>query len=631
MLLRFSLLSALCALGAVQAASASAKVDVDVKTDNAVRRAREVMMASPEAAYWLAVRMKNEADLEPKGNRRDIKLGKAFSIAAEAKYRQLQPKLAQSLADRAYSLAVKTGDIQTQGDALLTRGSMNYDAGDMAGAMTSYLSAMSRFQKVDNDRSQSIALQYLAQVYKEAADYNRADHYFREAAEVYSSDPTLNFSLLDNRALTFATSGRSDAALRISYKALQIARSLNTWKFEHHVLVNMVLYQVSLGKIAEAEATLSRAKRLAAANGASMSDTMVEAMAEVAFAKKDYQLAKILLERSISWPASARSKNATFQDFDLAYRVYKAVREPGKALDYLERVHKTRERALRDTLSARASLMAARFDFANQELRIEKLKAREMRRGIEHDRSIFLWLGALVVVVIGALSAILVILGRNRGVMRRKNKALAIALAEVRDSQAAQMEATRLAETDALTGLPNRRYLSDKLGPDIERDLEDGMQCSVMLLDLDRFKPINDIHGHDAGDAVLVEVAVRLRSIIADYGARAVRLGGDEFMVVVTAQKGDHVPTEVARRLINRLGAPYTFGDLEVNIGTSIGIARKPADGVRLQQILRAADLAMYEAKRAGRETYRFYNDGMIGSEADEPDSDLGLRLASRR
>lgn len=630
MLLRLSLLSAFCALGAVQAVPASAKVDVDVTTDNAVRTARKVMMADPEAAYWLAVRMKNEADRESEGNRRDIKLAKAFSIAAEAKYRQLQPKLAKSLIDRAFSLAVKTGDSQTQGDALLTMGSMKFDVGDMAGAMTNYSAAMTRFQTVDNDRSQSIALQYLGQVYKEAADYERADHYFREAAEVYSSDPTLNFSLLDNRALTFATSGRSDAALRTSYKALDIARGLKTWQFEHHVLVNMVLYQVSLGKLAEAEATLSRVTRLSAINGAPPSDTMIEAMAELAFAKKDYGRARILLERSIAWPSSARSKNASFQDFDLAYRVYKAVNEPGKALYYLERVHKTRERALRDTLSARASLMAARFDFANQELRIEKLKARDLRRGIEHDRSIFLWLGALVVVVIGALCLILVILGRNRGVMRRKNEDLAVALTEVRDSQAAQMEATRLAETDALTGLPNRRYLSDKLGPDIERDLEDGMQCSVMLLDLDRFKPINDIHGHDAGDAVLVEVAVRLRSIIADYGAKAVRLGGDEFMVVVTAEKGDHVPTEVALRLINRLGAPYQFGDLEVNIGTSIGIARKPADGVRLQQILRAADLAMYEAKRAGRETYRFYNDGMIGSDAGEPDPDLGLRLASR-
>nr|WP_246429591.1 EAL domain-containing protein [Prosthecomicrobium pneumaticum] len=197
------------------------------------------------------------------------------------------------------------------------------------------------------------------------------------------------------------------------------------------------------------------------------------------------------------------------------------------------------------------------------------------------------------------------------------------------ETRAAQKQAQSLARHDALTGLPNRRVFSVELQAAVARSLGEGISYAVMLLDLDRFKPVNDIQGHAVGDTVLCEVARRLREIVRREDTVA-RLGGDEFAVVAAADGGD--PREGVMRLASRLIAairePIAIGDGAVEVGASIGIAWCPADGRDAESLLRAADIAMYRAKRDGRSTYRFFEQSMDEELRDRAALEADLRKA---
>jgi diguanylate cyclase (GGDEF)-like protein len=132
-------------------------------------------------------------------------------------------------------------------------------------------------------------------------------------------------------------------------------------------------------------------------------------------------------------------------------------------------------------------------------------------------------------------------------------------------------------------------------------------ECAVLLIDLDLFKPVNDVHGHAVGDAVLIEVASRLTNVIGTRGTVA-RMGGDEFACIIPFTVGSDVPTRTAGNLIRSLAEPIFVEATRVQIGSTIGITRAPHDGTTPTDLLHGADLAMYEGKRKGRGAYRFFD-----------------------
>jgi len=184
----------------------------------------------------------------------------------------------------------------------------------------------------------------------------------------------------------------------------------------------------------------------------------------------------------------------------------------------------------------------------------------------------------------------------------RRSVELAHAIAE---REAAEARANALARHDPLTGLANRRVLQAEL-PSLVAQSHSRDRCAVFAIDLDHFKPINDAFGHEAGDAVLVEVAARLNQIVSDDGIVA-RVGGDEFVLAMPHECDADALGRTARRIIRTLSAPYHRGGRRFEIGASIGISRAPDDATVAEELLRAADVAMYDAKRAGRSTYRFF------------------------
>jgi len=197
-------------------------------------------------------------------------------------------------------------------------------------------------------------------------------------------------------------------------------------------------------------------------------------------------------------------------------------------------------------------------------------------------------------------------------------------LATLRDlsaQQAAEHRIRRMAEFDALTGLPNRSLFRDRLGQALLRAERHGRRMALMFLDLDQFKHINDSLGHDAGDRLLQHVAATLGAALRSNDSVArpgedepftvARLGGDEFTVIVEDLADQEDARRIAERLQQALQVPFLLGTNELVVTTSIGITVYPDDRCTAEDLLKHADLAMYRAKDAGRNAVQFYSGEM--------------------
>jgi diguanylate cyclase (GGDEF)-like protein/PAS domain S-box-containing protein len=162
-----------------------------------------------------------------------------------------------------------------------------------------------------------------------------------------------------------------------------------------------------------------------------------------------------------------------------------------------------------------------------------------------------------------------------------------------------------LAHHDALTGLPNRRLLDDRIAQAFAAARRSRERVALMLLDLDRFKPVNDTYGHEAGDSVLKTVAARLKGCVRESDTVA-RVGGDEFVVMLPMRAAQDA-VRVADKILAALAEPIRIADNEVQVGVSIGISVFPEDAVDKEELLKYADRAMYHVKAAGRNSYSFY------------------------
>ncbi|MDX1588580.1 MAG: diguanylate cyclase [Oleiphilaceae bacterium] len=185
-----------------------------------------------------------------------------------------------------------------------------------------------------------------------------------------------------------------------------------------------------------------------------------------------------------------------------------------------------------------------------------------------------------------------------------------------------------LAQYDALTELPNRSLFRDRLRNALKKSQRDGTRLAVIYLDLDRFKHINDSHGHTTGDQLLQEVARRLRVSVRESDTVS-RLGGDEFVVLLDSINRQEDAAVVAEKILASLSAPYILEGVTLQSAPSLGIAVYPEQGQDDQQLVRQADAAMYLAKRSGGKCYQFAPPILVGDEVQDV-IDLGERSHSQ-
>jgi diguanylate cyclase (GGDEF)-like protein/PAS domain S-box-containing protein len=183
---------------------------------------------------------------------------------------------------------------------------------------------------------------------------------------------------------------------------------------------------------------------------------------------------------------------------------------------------------------------------------------------------------------------------------------------------------------DALTGLPNRQLLQDRLDHAIDVASRERRHMALLFLDLDRFKMINDSLGHDVGDLLLQAVAERLRKVIRRSDTLA-RLGGDEFVLVLADFASTTEVAHVAEKVIHELVQPLSLAGHQVHVTTSVGIALFPDDGTDAKSLMKNADTAMYQAKASGRNAFRFFDASMNSRALDRLDLEASLRRAIER
>ena len=183
------------------------------------------------------------------------------------------------------------------------------------------------------------------------------------------------------------------------------------------------------------------------------------------------------------------------------------------------------------------------------------------------------------------------------------------------------------ANHDALTGLPNRVLFIDRLGREIAHGARDGRRFAVLLLDLDRFKLINDTMGHAAGDQLLTQAARRLTEALREIDTVA-RTGGDEFLVLISETRDQYDPGAIAVKIGKSLGEPFLVNGTEIHTSASIGISVYPADGSDADELVAHADEAMYFAKQRGRNSYQFFNHDMSVFSQDRLELENDLRRA---
>ncbi len=179
---------------------------------------------------------------------------------------------------------------------------------------------------------------------------------------------------------------------------------------------------------------------------------------------------------------------------------------------------------------------------------------------------------------------------------------------EIATRRQAEEQLRYLATHDALTGLPNRTLLKDRLEYEIASVQRHENMFALIFVDLDGFKSVNDTHGHDAGDELLVWVAGLLRECVRSTDTIA-RIGGDEFVLIITDVESRDAASFTAGKIIERISEDIKVAGATVNIGASLGIALCPNDANDVDDLLRQADAAMYEVKHDGKNNFRFFSD----------------------
>lgn len=178
---------------------------------------------------------------------------------------------------------------------------------------------------------------------------------------------------------------------------------------------------------------------------------------------------------------------------------------------------------------------------------------------------------------------------------------------DVTDRKLAQKELEKLAITDSLTGLVNRYFIVKELDKALLRADRNSSQVAFLMLDLDNFKIVNDTYGHPTGDALIIEVAKRILSAVRGNDVVA-RIGGDEFAILVDGENVHEMAQNIAKKVLALLNETFVIEGYDVNIGVSIGIATSKGEKLTASDIMKNADIAMYEVKERGKGDYQFFH-----------------------
>lgn len=583
-----------------------------------VAAAKAAMMGDPAAALRHARAATSLGRVNPDANARRIEEATGYWLEAEALIRVNQPQQARPVIDRAMGIVGQHGaNTKLHADLLKTRAALSLVTGQVQSALRDLLDAHRMYGRLREPRSQAIVLQNLGSIYLEARDFERALRYYEQANETYSDDPALTLAAHNNRGNALKELRRYADAEREYALALTAARAIDSDLLQARILSNMSSAQALAGNLAQADSNARQGLAISQRSAVGWEPFLWGVRAQIALARNDLQNARGFIDRTFDGVDLAQSTMPYREFHDIAQRIYARSGDAALAYRHLAAFKRLDDEGRNIAASTSSALLTAEFDAANQELRIARLRAGQLQREADLTASRRSMERLKLIGLIGVIAAfVLFTIGfvAFRAVQRSRNR---VAEANVKLNHAARH--------DALTGLPNRRYVRELLQEHLTQGRA-GAPCALMLIDLDRFKAVNDTLGHEAGDSLLLQVGNRLHELLPQ-GAYAGRLGGDEFAALLPTAA--NVPLEkMADDVVKSLSRPYEIDGTTASIGASVGISLGGAEADTVDIVTRNADLALYHSKHTGRERFTFFEPWMLAEAEERRRIEADLRTA---
>ena len=587
---------------------AASGLSVEQQFEARISSTKAAMMSDPETALTNARAAGNLAQSLP-ANKAAIAVATSQWLQGEALNRLGKPSEAAPIVGGALAVVARLQpNSKLYGDLLRSTASIASKTGKVQTALTTLHQAFAAYQKLGEARGQAMALQNIGSLYYDARDYNSSLRYYDQAQSVYRDDPAVTVSLHNNRANALKDMGRFAEAEGEYSAAMRIARTMDSPVLEVHILSNIASAQFMDGQLRKAENSVLQGLRIASGAAKEEQPFLWGTQAQILFARGNALGAAPLIERSFEG-VDLETSSMAYRDFhETASQIYASLGQTSKAYAHLKAFKRLDDSGRELAASTNSALVSARFDTANQRLQISKLEAQKVQRELALAQSQNQLKGVVQITVFGGMAAVAVILAMMFAFIsgRRRRK----------EVSAANAQLSYAANHDLLTGLANRAYFRPLFENALQDSIAAGDRCAILLVDLDRFKWVNDTFGHNAGDDLLCSVARSLEEAVGDQG-HAVRLGGDEFAVVVPKAGSDAELKTLGDLIIAKLSAARIIADTSVAVGATVGVAVGPDDGEDIKTLTRSADLALYRGKASGRGCCVRYQK-VMQSEVDE-------------
>lgn len=429
-------------------ADASRTGDAGARFDAIVADAKATMLIDPGKTIVKAQAAERAAQ-GLTGRQRTIGIATGQWLQGEAYLRLNDEKHAKLLIDKALQ-GVSTGGVPTKlnGDLLLSRGGLHTMTANVAAALSDYQQAHNIYRAIGATRSRAVALQSIALLYQEAEDYENALAYYKQAGEVYQGDPSLAFTNANNRGVCLKELGRFAEAEKQFREALVLARSMDSAALEVLVLRNIARADLSMGKLDAADRAIAEGASVSSRVGASASaEQDASVAAQAALQRGQLIRAETLIDRSFRGVDLTQTTLSFREAHQTAYELFKKIGDQERALIHLEALKRLDDQTSTLAASTNTALAAARFDSVNQKAQIEKLRADELQRNIDFERSrtqtqqlIFIGAGVATLIIVALLGFGLVTIRRSRNEVRAANIDLAATNSALGKALAAKTE-----------------------------------------------------------------------------------------------------------------------------------------------------------------------------------------------
>jgi signal transduction histidine kinase len=425
--LRFALAAALLSVGGTANAA-------PVGYEEQIAAARASMLTDPQRALAEARSAAREADSQPAGTSRSRSVATAVWLQAEALNRMGQDEAAAPLARRALALATTAApESKLLADVTLLHGTLLATRAQVAEAQAAFQNAHRLYVRVSDTRGQAIALVCIASLFHDANDRATSLRYLDQALEAYRGDPNFSVSIYNNRGALLIDLKRYREAEADFNRALTLARQIDSAVLEMQILRNLARAQVRSGQVAAAQRSVVLSERAGERAGEQPGPLGNALAAQVAFRAGERAEAMRRIDAAFAG-VDLRTTPLPFRlAHETAYEVFRAAGDPARALAHLAAIKRLDDEATKVATETSTALMAARFDFANQELRIATLKAEELRRKVASERErartqrlIFSVAAGAAAVVVLLLAAALFVVRRSRNQVRAANADLEV-------------------------------------------------------------------------------------------------------------------------------------------------------------------------------------------------------------